>query len=486
MTLFPGLEGTSLALLCFCLAVALSFEFVNGFHDTANAVATVIYTRSLTARTAVLLSGLCNFLGVHLGGVAVAYSIVHLLPVDLLVQVNGGQGLAMVLALLLSAIAWNFGTWWMGLPASSSHTLIGSILGVGLAHSLLQGLGPATGVNWSKAAEVGLSLVVSPVLGFVLAGGLLLLMNRSSGLKRLLDKPPTGHSPPPLPVRLVLILSGMGVSLAHGSNDGQKGVGLIMLILIGIVPGTYALDMGAGPERIAQARQAAQGVEEFLIAHSKAQAKLVRREVKARGAGAEPNLPYDCGLAQAGAAAGRIETALAGREDLSGLSAQERWSLRTDILCLDSAGASLIDSGAIPPADGKQLDMLRTRLRPLTEYAPDWVLLAVSLALGLGTMVGWRRIVVTIGEKIGRTRMTYGQGAAAQIVAMTTIGLADAAGLPVSTTHVLSSGVAGSMAARKSGLQGGTVRSIALAWVLTLPAAMVLGALLFVVFEKLA
>lgn len=485
MTFFPGIEGHSLLLLAASLGIALSFEFVNGFHDTANAVATVIYTRSLKARTAVILSGLCNFLGVHLGGIAVAYSIVHLLPVDLLVQVDTGLGMAMVFALLVSAILWNFGTWWLGLPASSSHTLIGSILGVGLAESLRQGLSPAMGVNWAKAAEVGLSLVISPVMGFVLAGGLLLAVSRLARVRALLDRTPDGSGPPPLAVRAGLIASGLGVSLAHGSNDGQKGVGLVMLILMGFMPGAYALDTDADAAALEGVRRAAAGIEAFVDRHGAAEREAVRRgalpPAEERGKG----FPVTCGIGHAAGAANDIRSALKGRTDLSGLTGEQRWRLRTEILCLDAAAARLERAPGIPAGERLRLDQLRRELRAPTEYAPDWVLLAVSMALGLGTMIGWKRIVVTIGEKIGRTRMTYGQGLSAQLVAMTTIGLADVAGLPVSTTHVLSSGVAGTMAASRSGLQGGTLRSIALAWVLTLPAAMLLGACLFLLFERL-
>ncbi|MYL83034.1 inorganic phosphate transporter [Desulfovibrio aerotolerans] len=477
-----SLDGHTLLLLCLSLGIALAFEFVNGFHDTANAVATVIYTKSLGARSAVVLSGLCNFLGVSLGGIAVAYAIVHLLPVDLLVSVNSTIGLAMVFSLLVSAILWNFATWYLGLPASSSHTLIGSILGVGLANALREGLPLGSGVNWHKAAEVGLSLFISPVIGFVLAGALLLLLQRL--LKNpTLHSPPVGNAPPPLGMRAALIASGLGVSLAHGSNDGQKGVGLIMLILIGIVPGVYAINSDATTEELLGVRQAAAQFTDYFDAH-----RLEIEKFYQNGDIAE--LPaktsaVSCDVRGAVAASEAIQQCLAQYPSIAAVPAAERWTLRTDILCLDDA-ARVMAGLATTSEERQKLDGLRTTLRRPTEYAPSWVIFAVSLALGCGTMVGWKRIVVTIGEKIGKTRLSYAQGASAQIVAMGTIALADGLGLPVSTTHVLASGVAGTMAAHKSGLQMRTLRSIAMAWVLTLPAAMLLGAGLFFLFAGLA
>ena len=165
--MFSELSLLSSCFLFFALALALSFEFVNGFHDTANAVATVIYTNSLRSTHAVVWSGIWNFLGVLSSGGAVAFGILALLPVELILNVGSAAGFAMVFSLLLSAIIWNLGTWYLGLPASSSHTLIGSILGVGMANAMLRGGGSfGDGVNWGKAREVGLSLWVSPRFGF--------------------------------------------------------------------------------------------------------------------------------------------------------------------------------------------------------------------------------------------------------------------------------------------------------------------------------
>src|ERR1700685_2875915 len=240
-------------LLFVALLIALGFEFVNGFHDTANAVATVIYTRSLPANIAVVWSGMFNLFGVLMSSGAVAFGIVSLRPVELILQVGSGAGFAMVFALLIAAIIWNVGTWYFGLPASSSHTLIGSIMGVGIANALLRGRDGTSGVDWSQASNVGKALLLSPLFGFALAAVLLFV------LKTVLQKAtpalfaePKGDTPPPAWIRGILILTCTLVSFFHGSNDGQKGMGLIMLILIGTVPTAYALNRALPESQIAQ------------------------------------------------------------------------------------------------------------------------------------------------------------------------------------------------------------------------------------------
>src|SRR5512138_885948 len=238
-------------LLFVALLIALGFEFVNGFHDTANAVATVIYTHSLPAEFAVMWSGFFNFLGVLLSSGAVAFGIVSLLPVELILQVGSSAGFAMVFALLIAAIIWNLGTWYMGLPSSSSHTLIGSIIGVGIVNQLFAPTTGTSGVDWTQDVGVGKSLLLSPLVGFVCAASLLMIAKVSIP-RRELYVSPVGTSPPPLWIRLLLILTCTGVSFAHGSNDGQKGMGLIMLILIGTVPTAYALNRTLPESQVAQ------------------------------------------------------------------------------------------------------------------------------------------------------------------------------------------------------------------------------------------
>jgi inorganic phosphate transporter, PiT family len=260
----PVTSHVPFILLFVALLIALGFEFVNGFHDTANAVATVIYTHSLPAEAAVLWSGFFNFLGVALSSGAVAFGIISLLPVELILQVGSSAGFAMVFALLIAAIVWNLGTWWLGLPASSSHTMIGSIIGVGVANALLRGRDGTSGVDWGKAIEIGEALLLSPIVGFVLSA-LLLLAMKAVIKNPALYQAPKDDSPPPLWIRGLLILTCTGVSFAHGSNDGQKGMALIMLILIGTVPTVYALNRAMPPSQMTE-----------FIANSTAAAKVVQ------------------------------------------------------------------------------------------------------------------------------------------------------------------------------------------------------------------
>jgi len=453
-------------LLIVCLLIALGFEFVNGFHDTANAVATVIYTNSLKPHVAVILSGLCNFAGVFVGGIAVALSIMKLLPVELLVSSGVGAGLAMVLALLLAAISWNLGTWYFGLPASSSHTLIGAILGVGVANSLLPGHKFGDGVNWGKAIGIGQALLVSPLFGFTLAALLVLLIKRYTTNKALLEAPPK-DAPPPRGTRSLLIGTCSMVSFAHGSNDGQKGVGLVMLILIGLVPAGFAVDMSAGQDKMERTMHAAESVAAIVRDHHDQASKPAA----------------DKAVAQLD----EIHHFLEGRKAASEIPREDRFKFRQDLLLADKAISDMVKDGhlGLSSEESAKLETERKALRGLTDYAPTWVLVAIALSLGVGTMVGWKRIVVTVGEKIGKSHLTYAQGASAEIVAASTIGVSAWLGLPVSTTHVLSSGIAGTMVAQRSGLQSSTVRNIGLAWVLTLPASMTLSAIFFLVLRAI-
>jgi PiT family inorganic phosphate transporter len=506
------------ALLLVALVIAFGFECINGFHDTANAVATVIYTKSLKPTPAVVWSGLWNFIGVHAGGIGVAFSIVHLLPVDLLVNIKTGKGLAMVLALLLAAIIWNFATWYRGLPASSSHSLIGSIMGVGMMNAWLEHGSLFKGINWHKASEVGMALLFSPLIGFGLAAGLLVLTRRLVPAEELYQ-PPQGDKPPPWWIRALLIGTCTGVSFAHGSNDGQKGMGLIMLVLIGIVPAAYALDMASDSHEITQMVEAARGLETELSKPDIRERMEALREQHLANARVETlmNDPRKADFERDRAVAASIEpyasfdyrprsvvdrvidpyppadvvlatldplplarnvaASLDGKASFHDLEPEDRWALRTHLVELGASVRTLLHAFGDRMAEDRRkvLLTLSGTLAAPVEYVPEWVKMGVALCLGLGTMVGWQRIVVTVGEKIGKTHLTYAQGAAAELVAATTIGLADFGGLPVSTTHVLSSGVAGTMWANKSGIQPETVREIALAWILTLPVAMLLS-----------
>ena len=469
-------------LLFVALLIALGFEFVNGFHDTANAVATVIYTHSLPAHVAVVWSGFFNFLGVLLSSGAVAFGIISLLPVELILQVGSSAGFAMVFALLIAAIIWNLGTWYLGLPASSSHTLIGSIIGVGVANALARGMDGTSGVDWTKATEIGYSLLLSPLFGFAAAAILLLLLKfivRNPALYRA----PEGNQPPPLWIRGILILTCTGVSFAHGSNDGQKGMGLIMLILIGTVPTAYALNRAMPVSQIADFRAA-----------SLAAAEVIQKKAAGYNVLGDPRPAVTVYVSQRKINEGTypslavlvrdIGTQVDQYGSLAKVPADAVGNTRNDMYLASEALRFLMKDkeNDLSKDEVATLNTYKKSLDSATKFIPLWVKVAVAIALGLGTMIGWKRIVVTVGEKIGKSHLTYGQGAAAEVVAAGTIGAADMLGLPVSTTHVLSSGVAGTMAANGSGLQLATIRNIATAWVLTLPAAMMLSGGLYVLF----
>jgi PiT family inorganic phosphate transporter len=478
--LFDGSVGLGLlAIVAVALLFALSFEMVNGFHDTANAVATVIYTHSLTPMQAVIWSGVWNFLGVVMSTGAVAFGIVALLPIELALHVGSKAGFAMIFSLLLSAIIWNLGTWYLGLPASSSHTLIGSIVGVGLANSLLNGHGFGEGVNWGKLEETMLALVTSPLIGFV-AAALLLWLAKALIRNPALYRAPDGPRPPPLWIRGLLVLTCTGVSFAHGSNDGQKGMGLIMLVLIGLIPATFALHLDTAPEqlpRIVAASRAAQPIFDKGAGTARVDnAEDADRVVAGFLTTGRLEPAAMAGLAFANRRIGEMMSGIGAIRDLPPTA---RSRLRRDVYVVDAGIAKLGRIGAVGGAEAATLTQLRADLLPLTNYIPLWVKVAVALALGIGTMVGWKRIVVTLGEKIGKSHLTYAQGASAELVAMSTIGLADVVGVPVSTTHILSSGIAGAMFANRSGLQAETLRNIILAWVLTVPACVLLGSVLF-------
>jgi inorganic phosphate transporter, PiT family len=472
-------------LLGVALLIALGFEFVNGFHDTANAVATVIYTHSLPAPIAVVWSGLFNFFGVLLSTGAVAFSIVSLLPVELILQVGSEAGFAMIFAMLFAAIIWNLGTWWLGIPASSSHTLIGSIIGVGVANALMRGRDGTSGVDWNKAIEVGYALLLSPIIGFICAALLLLVM------KLVIRKPelysePKGKSAPPWWIRGLLIFTSAGVSFAHGSNDGQKGMGLIMLILIGAVPTAYALN-----------RTPSAGDLPSFVQNSHAASKVVEAKAAGYDVLGDPRPAVTNYLTSHQLNEGTypslavlirdIANQVESQGGISKIPAAQVSNLRNDMYLASEALRFLQKDkeNELSKQEIATLGAYKKSLDNATKFIPDWVKACVAIALGLGTMIGWKRIVITVGERIGKQHLTYGQGAAAEITAMGTIALADSFGLPVSTTHVLSSGVAGTMAANGSGVQMSTVRSILLAWVLTLPCAVTLAAFLFFVFRRL-
>lgn len=464
------LELSYSILLVFCLLAACGFEFVNGFHDTANAVATVIYTNSLKPWAAVIWSGMMNALGVFLGGITVAMGIVNLLPVETLIDQNIAHSISMIGALLISAIAWNLLTWYFGIPCSSSHTLIGSILGVGIAYSFLPDAAGAA-VNWTKATEIGMSLLISPLFGFSVTIVLMYFLRVATRKKAYgedLFKEPKKNAPPPPWIRAILLLTCTGVSFFHGQNDGQKGVGLVMLILIGIVPGYFALNTTFDTTKL---NEPLHRIEQVLSAIDPAPLSEADRKV----------------LEESKALDVRLQGTLSA--SVVSIPKAERFNIRKDILVLDRNLNKLLKKEEVRVSASDQM-VIKTNLKALrkvTDYSPGWVIVMIAMSLGLGTMIGWKRIVKTIGEKIGKEHLSYAQGASAELVAASTIGMSSYFGLPVSTTHVLSSGVAGSMVASKGvkNLQPETVRNILLAWFLTLPVVMMMSGSLFLLFRSI-
>jgi len=464
-----GLDTTLTILLFLCLFLACSFEFINGFHDTANAVATVIYTNSLKPTIAVVYSGLLNFTGVIFGGIAVAMGIVNLLPADVLVDPNPYHGVAIVLALLISAIVWNFGTWLLGIPSSSSHTLIGSILGIGLAFYFLPGNYGLNAVNWDKAKETGIALLISPLLGFSASVIVMFIFKRLIKNETIYKEPIPGKKPP-IWIRLLLWMTCGMVSFFHGQNDGQKGVGLIMLILIAILPGYFAVDNTINLQSINgnlnKIENVILRVDTNLLA---AKEKEMYTEILNHSR--------------------HFETQIVKSFNVNEIAVTDRFSLRKDIIKVTKNTEKLMAGGNLN-LSFSELRELKNEIKSakkLIEYAPFWVIILISVCLALGTMIGWQRIVKTIGEKIGKQHMSYAQGASAEIVASLGIGLASWKGVPVSTTHMLSSGIAGSMVAKKGlkNLQKGTIKTIALTWVLTLPVTIVLSGGLFLLFRAI-
>ncbi|OSN01369.1 MULTISPECIES: inorganic phosphate transporter PitA [Lonsdalea] len=497
--LFAGIDFHTGLMLILALLFVLFYEAINGFHDTANAVATVIYTRAMRAQLAVVMAGIFNFLGVLLGGLSVAYAIVHLLPTDLLLNVSSAHGLAMVFSMLLAAIIWNLGTWYFGLPASSSHTLIGSIIGIGLTNALLTKTSVVDALNISKMVSIFLSLILSPIVGMIIAGLMVFLLRRywsnTKKRKRVHLTPDErekqdGKRKPPFWTRTALILSAVGVSFSHGANDGQKGIGLIMLVLIGVAPAGFVLNMNASGYDISRTRDAVVNLQGYYLTHGEAlkhvidlSPPIIPTQEKTIPIEGKPD--FHCDSSRVMLAIDHSLGLLNNLKDYSELSSDDRGQVRRLLMCISDTMDRIIKLPETNSEDKRLLTNLRTDLLHTVEYAPLWIIVAVALALSLGTMVGWKRVAVTIGEKIGKKGMTYAQGVSAQVTAALSIGVASYTGMPVSTTHVLSSAVAGTMIVDGGGVQSKTVKSILLAWIFTLPVSLILSGVLYWLTLKL-
>ncbi|CAH0239987.1 inorganic phosphate transporter PitA [Erwinia aphidicola] len=495
--LFAGLDLHTGLFLVLALLFVLVYEAINGFHDTANAVATVIYTRAMRSQLAVVMAGVFNFFGVLLGGLSVAYAIVHLLPTDLLLNVGSAHGLAMVFSMLLAAIIWNLGTWYFGLPASSSHTLIGAIIGIGLTNALLTGTSVVDALNIPKMIGIFMSLIISPIVGLVIAGGLVFILRRywSGNKKRQrIHMTPAerekidGKKKPPFWTRIALIVSAIGVSYSHGANDGQKGIGLIMLVLIGVAPAGFVVNMNSSGYDITRTRDAVNHLEQYYQQHAASLTHIIQMAPPALPTPEQvPSGPHDfhCDAARALPAIERVQGLLNNLSSYDALNVEQRSQLRRLLMCISDTAEKTAKLPETKPDDKRFLNKLKSDLLNTVEYAPVWIILAVALALSLGTMFGWRRVATTIGEKIGKKGMTYAQGMSAQMTAAVSIGVASYTGMPVSTTHVLSSSVAGTMLVDGGGVQGRTIKNILLAWVFTLPVSIVLSGGLYWIALKL-
>ena len=487
--LFSGLDLHTGLLLLLALGFVLFYEAINGFHDTANAVATVIYTRAMRSQLAVVMAAVFNFFGVLLGGLSVAYAIVHMLPTDLLLNVGSAHGLAMVFSMLLAAIIWNLGTWYFGLPASSSHTLIGAIIGIALTNALMTGTTVIEALNIPKVVNIFASLIVSPLVGLALAGALVYVLRRYwSGTKKRsrIHLTPAerekqdGKRKPPFWTRIALILSAIGVSFSHGANDGQKGIGLIMLVLIGVAPAGFVVNLNASGYDIARTRDAVNNVEQYFLQHGDAFKHVIDMSAVASVAAIPGQAQeFHCDANRAVIALDTAKNMLVNLESYDKLSVDQRSHLRRMMLCIADTTDKVAGLPETKADDKRYLKELKSDMLSTIEYAPVWIIMAVALALGVGTMIGWRRVATTIGEKIGKKGMTYAQGMSAQMTAAVSIGIASYTGMPVSTTHVLSSSVAGTMLVDGGGLQSRTVKNILMAWVFTLPAAILLSGILY-------
>ncbi|MFN0037352.1 MAG: inorganic phosphate transporter [Saprospiraceae bacterium] len=447
-------------LLIVCLLAVCVFEAINGFHDTANAVATVIYTKTLPPVFAVIWSGIWNFIGAMFGGILVAMGMMKLMPLNDMMNIPLNENIAMVLAILVTAIAWNLGTWYFGIPCSSSHTMIGALLGGGFAFFNVHG---GAGPNWDKAKDVGMSLLISPLFGFALAI-LLMFLLRALVKKKTIFKSPDDlkkNQAPPLWIRGILVTTCTLVSYFHGNNDGQKGVGLLMVVLIAFMPMQFALspDFDAA-DTIARVRKIEASIVQALPTDSTHLAPLadVCRKMTAQ---------------------------------LDTFDSKDKAEVFAVRKAVQSFNKKMESATKVETLTGDAAKIAKAEVKSLKgayEYRVTWAVLLISLCLGAGTMVGWKRIVITIGEKIGKSHLTYAQGASAELCAAATIGVSSYYGLPVSTTHVLSSGVAGTMVAEGGvqNLRRKTITNIALAWLLTLPVTFIMAALLFFLFRMFA
>jgi inorganic phosphate transporter, PiT family len=472
-------SSLAIGLLIFSLLLVLAFEATNGFHDAANAVATVIYTKSLTAGLAVVWSGLMNFVGVLLGGISVAYALVELLPAEVLSPPSGAPAVAMLVALFIAALFWNLGTWWFGLPNSSSHCLIGALIGITLGNAIVRERSLVEGVHWSQVWTVLEALALSPVLGFILSAVLYFGLSRTVHDKHLYE--PVGKHPPVWWMRGVLILTCTGVSFAHGTNDGQKSIGLIMLTIVGLFPAIFALNPMAG-QSLADLPKTAQTAEPLIQKYgddrkgAALDAAKTLENYRALAPPSKPSLADVFGLGQG----------QDGRLGVASDTAKQRSTVRNNVYEVIAQLKHAEEAKGISADEKKQVKSLAKQLGQSVEYAPWWVRIVSALCLCVGTMIGYKRIVTTLGTRLGKIHLTPAQGAAAEAVSSVLIGFSGFSGFPVSTTHIVTSGIAGTMVAAGAGLQWGMLSRIVTAWLVTLPVTILIAGGLYYLLESSA
>ena len=532
MELLAGLPVASAAVLAFIFILIVAQEAVNGFHDTANAVATVIYSNSMNALPAVALAAVMNFLGVLLGGTAVAFGLVYLLPNAMIAGINTIDEIALFLALIVTALSWNFGTWWLGMPNSTTHTYIGSIIGVAMAHAFVRGQPVLEQINWHQGQKILITLAVSPVVGFILGFVLLKLiplfvkdpeMYRPAhhrkrhpewdtwdqdpastevagapspevaaaigalppGFERTVGRAqqpgaiagePTDdrarpETRPPTAIRAGLIAGSAGVAFLHGSNDGQKSIGLMMLVLFAMAPLSYGLNS----QRLTEA-----SIQEGMTVLQEVESIAVQfASDPVIGKGAQRVLDETRNLL----ALVKTRECADPKNQQSAACAKMREALLDLHQTISRAIKQGENSGKFTPHQVEQMTNARTVLGEFIEYVPFWVILLSAIALGLGTAFGYEKIVTTLGEKMGSSRMNPAQGTAAQTSAMIGIGLANFGGLPVSTTHVLSAAVLGTVAGTKGEkVNAHTAGKIAITWLTTLPGTVIVSFVLALIF----
>ncbi|PPI88436.1 anion permease [Candidatus Pantoea edessiphila] len=494
--LFAGMNMNTRLLLIIALIFVLFYEAINGFHDTANAVVTVIYTRTMRAKLAVIMSGIFNFFGVLLGGLSVAYTIVHLLPIDLLLNVGSSHGLIMIFSMLLTAIIWNLITWYLGLPTSSSHTLISTIIGITLTNTMITNTQLIKVLNISQIKSVFISLIISPIIGLVISGGLIFILRyfcRNNKQIRIHMTPSSrkkidGKKKPPFWIRVILVLSAMGISYSHGSNDGQKGIGLIMLVLISVAPAGFVVNINSSNYEITRTHDAIVNLENYYKNH-KTFLKRINQcnqfNISISNKPSEEHNKFHCNSLKEIHTIENMKILLDNLKSYNQLSVNKKTRIRCSLLCIADTIDKIIKLPDVNIGDKQLLNKLKKDLLCTIEYAPVWIIITVALSIGIGTIIGWRRIANTIGNKIGKKGMTYAQGISAQITAALSIGIASYTGMPVSTTHILSSSVAGAMLADGRGLQLRTIKNIILAWILTIPICILLSGLVYLMFFKL-